>query len=125
MVAVGGSFVGEQMAISNFRRAKVLAKLNGRCAYCGVRPKRVHVDHIVPMSKGGSSGLDNLLPACEQCNIVKSDKDLEAFRKNIETRVDRARIQSVDFQVCERYGLIQVRKKPIQFYFEVNSAAAH
>ena len=32
-----------------------------------------NVDHIVPVSKGGTNDLDNLVTACEQCNLGKSD----------------------------------------------------
>lgn len=33
-----------------------------------------HVDHVIPLSKGGSDELDNVRPAHGQCNIVKHAK---------------------------------------------------
>lgn len=48
------------------------------CKACGRSPATnpgvvLHVDHIVPWSKGGETTLDNLQTLCEVCNIGKSD----------------------------------------------------
>lgn len=48
---------------------------NGKCYYCGQKVgKNYHVDHIVPLSRGGSNGPENLVIACPTCNLRKSDK---------------------------------------------------
>lgn len=51
-----------------------------RCFYCWTavevlkrRGVYMTVDHVIPRSKGGSSGLHNLVTACERCNNAKSD----------------------------------------------------
>ena len=53
------------------------------CAYCGLpidlnapksAPLSFTVDHVVPVSAGGSDRMDNLVPAHYRCNIAKSDK---------------------------------------------------
>lgn len=41
--------------------------------------KTYHFDHIVPYSRGGSSGLENLGIACKWANIAKSDMMLDEF----------------------------------------------
>ena len=43
------------------------------CAQCGSRD-RIHKDHIVPVSRGGSNGLENLQPLCIGCNLSKHDR---------------------------------------------------
>jgi 5-methylcytosine-specific restriction endonuclease McrA len=48
------------------------------CAYCGTR-ERVEVDHIVPVSAGGTNTADNLTAACRSCNVRKRDKSLLTF----------------------------------------------
>lgn len=41
-----------------------------RCAYCGLR-KKLTRDHVIPISKGGSNTVDNIVPACISCNCSK------------------------------------------------------
>lgn len=39
-------------------------------------------DHLIPKSKGGSKGLNNLVPACQPCNTLRGNFDsLEEFDK--------------------------------------------
>lgn len=52
---------------------------DGLCAYCGIRvfltlPKDCHVDHILPLSRGGSNYPDNLCLTCSSCNTSKGAK---------------------------------------------------
>lgn len=49
------------------------------CSYCGTRPTRVEVDHIVPVSAGGTGAWDNLTPACRPCNAAKGSRTLLSF----------------------------------------------
>lgn len=46
------------------------------CTRCGKRPPEVvlHMDHIVPASKGGPSNRQNLQFLCASCNLKKSNK---------------------------------------------------
>lgn len=46
------------------------------CVRCGKQPPEVmlHIDHIVPASKGGSSHRENLQYLCAACNLAKSNK---------------------------------------------------
>lgn len=41
---------------------------NGRCVYCGEQ-KDLHLDHIIPLSKGGASIAENLQILCQKCNL--------------------------------------------------------
>jgi 5-methylcytosine-specific restriction endonuclease McrA len=43
------------------------------CAACGSR-NDVHVDHIIPVSKGGTSERSNLQPLCYWCNGIKGGR---------------------------------------------------
>ena len=56
-------------------RFKTLMKFNFTCQYCGRKAPEVilHIDHIVPKSKGGRGTMDNLTVACFECNMGKSD----------------------------------------------------
>lgn len=53
----------------------------GRCAYClqDLNELGYHVDHVQPLSRGGSNGPENILLACHDCNLNKGDKLLEEW----------------------------------------------
>lgn len=49
------------------------------CAYCGSQGDNLEVDHIVPVSRGGSNDIRNLTLACRPCNMRKRDQTAEEF----------------------------------------------
>lgn len=59
-------------------RYDILKRDNFKCVICGRTPKRdgitLHVDHIIPVSKGGKTEPENLRTLCSICNLGKSDK---------------------------------------------------
>lgn len=61
------------MAISARTRFKVLIRDEFTCRYCGKRgnQSQLHVDHVRPVSAGGSDAIDNLVTACVDCNLGK------------------------------------------------------
>jgi 5-methylcytosine-specific restriction endonuclease McrA len=66
------------------RRARRLHRAQrGRCAYChrpmdpapgsSDRPRGITVDHVVPLSRGGTDADENVVGACWACNQRKGD----------------------------------------------------
>lgn len=55
---------------------------NGRCVYCGEKTK-LTLDHVVPLSRGGIHGLENLVGACSSCNSSKGDKLIDEWLVSI------------------------------------------
>ena len=55
---------------------KLLGFSEPECKKCSKRPPEVklHIDHIFPISMGGSSRANNLQFLCSDCNLKKSDK---------------------------------------------------
>ena len=55
------------------KRFRVLERDGFRCVYCGAMAPNVvlHVDHIIPLSRGGTNEIDNLCTACWACNVGK------------------------------------------------------
>jgi len=51
------------------------------CYWCNISLKnvKVHIDHYVPLSKGGEHTISNLVVTCAKCNLSKSAKDPIAF----------------------------------------------
>lgn len=57
-------------------RYLVMKKDRFRCRACGASPATnpqvtLHIDHIIPIAKGGNSEFSNLQTLCEKCNIGK------------------------------------------------------
>jgi len=58
-------------------RYKVLTRDKSTCQCCGAKAcdgVQLHVDHIKPVSKGGTNILENLQTLCRDCNLGKSNK---------------------------------------------------
>jgi hypothetical protein len=72
----------EDDPVSDSVRYRLLKKANGRCSLCGATKKEtvLHVDHIVPRSRGGTNDESNLQVLCLKCNLGKSNKDATDFR---------------------------------------------
>lgn len=52
--------------------AAKLSCAGGLCTYCKRPLGRVtHKDHVIPVSRGGSDSIDNVTPACWDCNMAK------------------------------------------------------
>lgn len=57
-------------------RSDVYHKCECRCAHCGVHlsyHSDFTVEHVIPINKGGTNDMDNLVALCEACNKAKSD----------------------------------------------------
>lgn len=59
-------------------RFEVFKRDGFKCQYCGSSAPDVilHVDHVMPVSKGGDNDMMNLITSCESCNGGKSDREL-------------------------------------------------
>ena len=59
-------------------RFLVMKRDNFKCCMCGASPAKdpsveLHIDHIIPWSKGGETVVENLQTLCSKCNLGKSD----------------------------------------------------
>ena len=61
----------DKLRYSILKRDGFKCKICGRTAEDGIK---LHVDHIIPVSKGGETVLNNLRTLCETCNRGKSDE---------------------------------------------------
>lgn len=63
-------------------RADVWDRSGGVCHYCNksLHPLRdFHVDHVIPVVKGGTNDHGNLVASCRDCNSSKHTKSAPAF----------------------------------------------
>lgn len=68
------------MPVSRRLRYEVLRRDNYACRYCGAGAPDVKltVDHVIPVTLGGSDEPQNLITACEPCNNGKSSTSPDA-----------------------------------------------
>lgn len=68
------------MAISKRTRFEVLRRDKHTCQYCGEKAPHaiLHVDHVIPVTLGGSDKPDNLVAACKDCNLGKASVPADA-----------------------------------------------
>lgn len=64
-------------------RFAVLKRAGNRCELCGIstQERQIDVDHIIPVSKGGSNDESNLQALCRKCNAQKGNGDDTDFRE--------------------------------------------
>lgn len=62
---------------------EIFKKWKYQCAFCGKKGGAnntvLSIDHIVPVSHGGTDDQDNLISACRKCNKRKGSKPIEEF----------------------------------------------
>ena len=77
--------------ISGSIRYNVLKRARHRCELCGGHEDQValHVDHIIPRSKGGPDGISNYQALCMTCNTNKRDTDDTDFRGILDSYSNR------------------------------------
>lgn len=113
-------------AINKKLRQQVFDKCNGHCAYCGcdLTLKTMQVDHVESVfnaeywdRKEVDNSFDNLMPACRQCNFYKGAYDLEVFRREMKSLMERVRKPFI-FRLAEKYRMVQELAWDGKFYFE-------
>jgi len=139
--------------LSKKLRFEVLKRDGYVCQYCGHGAPKVvlHIDHIVPVARGGSNDIENLVTACEACNsgkrasfhddqlgeVIALRKKVEQLEEDIlllrqEREIFRDNALSSAEQICNSYDLDLA---PVDFnflweaifqlgYSEVNNAFA-
>ena len=65
--------ITNRIKFSNETRKTVLRIHHGICPICGmpVTEDEATIDHIIPLSRGGTNDLNNLRPTHEKCNLLK------------------------------------------------------
>lgn len=68
-------------------RCQLLLKCYGRVVKRATRhqcqPNDAHIDHVLPLSRGGSHTYDNVVTACAACNLYKGNLTLGEARERI------------------------------------------
>ena len=103
----------ERKNISKKLRFEVYKRDNFTCQYCGRKAPDIvlNIDHIVPVSKGGTNEILNLITSCFDCNNGKSNIPL-----NEESALNKQRLQLEQ---------LQERREQIEMMFEWKRSLEH
>ena len=133
-------------------RELVWNKYGHRCAYCG-KPlpyEKMQVDHVWPQHLSDRENqhvysyetklterykeinradyklndIQNLNPACRQCNFYKGGETLDQFRNKLHTLIHRCRKEYIN-KVAEDYGIYVYHEWDGKFFFEKYVPAIH
>ena len=107
-------------------RRRVYEKYGGRCAYCGqpIAYRDMQVEHLVPLAKGGADREENYMPSCHTCNHYKHTLMVEQFRQEIGKAPNRLMRYDTAYRLAVRFGLLELNRKPVTFYFERKESGA-
>ena len=101
------------MNISNYMRNFAIMRTYGRCAYCGkpiiYEKHGATFDHILPLSKKGTTSKDNLFLCCFDCNQEKGSLSLEDYRQKKMLSLQK---------LIKRNGLVIKATGNVKFFFE-------
>lgn len=83
----------KRKSLSKKTRFEVFKRDGFKCMYCGAHPPGVllHVDHIKPVAEGGKNHIDNLITACEPCNLGKGARLLSAVPMDLAEKAESVR----------------------------------
>lgn len=116
------------------RTKEVWKKSGGKCWYCGVRltpptsntniptsyiDRMFTMDHIQPLSKGGTKALSNLVGACRKCNNRKGSGTVSFLRmKMIAERKHWPKFNQMQYEFLVNRGIDLSTLDHFEFYFE-------
>ena len=79
-------FFGGPPRIPREGAMKVFRRDHFKCQYCGLDGLHrfenwlvLTVDHVHPHARGGQRSMDNLVTACQPCNLLKGQRTYESF----------------------------------------------
>ena len=88
------SYIRPYLSLSvRLSRQNIFLRDSHICQYCNQKfsEKRLTVDHVVPLSKGGRHEWTNVVTACSACNNKKGDKSLELANLKLRSRPEKPR----------------------------------
>lgn len=104
----------KRKAISKKTRFEVFKRDAFTCVYCGAHPPGtlLHIDHVTAVAAGGTNDIDNLVTACEGCNLGKGARDLKVIP---ETLAEKAKlIAEREEQLLGYQSVLEARRERLE-----------
>lgn len=108
--------------ISVRTRFEVFKRDEFTCRYCGRQSPLVvlHIDHIVPVIDGGTNDVINLVTACSDCNLGKSDVPLGAVitsedpaQRTVQIRQQEEALRAYNMEILARDERVAVDRRVV------------
>jgi len=80
--------MAERKPLGKKLRFEVFKRDGFTCIYCGGQPPKVvlHCDHVVAVANDGTNDIDNLVTACDACNLGKGARELTSIPPTLEEK---------------------------------------
>lgn len=110
--------MANRIQFNDFQKKSVYAKCNGKCAICGkpVKFKKMTIDHIMPLSRGGTNDIKNLQLACKRCNSMKSNMTMDDMMGQISEILKYNRKRKL---IEKRNRTSRMRPKVVQYGYQL------
>jgi hypothetical protein len=101
-------------AISTRTRFEIFKRDYFICQYCGEHPPRVilHCDHIRPVCEGGGNEIENLITACQSCNLGKAGIPLDVRPASLASKA--AEVAERECQIAGYEAIMRERRQRIE-----------
>lgn len=83
------------------RKRRLVESFGGKCLDCG-STRGLTIDHIIPLSLGGTSFLDNKQILCESCNTKKDNLAIDFRSKELRRAVRRKMVMLMLYRVSKK-----------------------
>jgi HNH endonuclease len=93
----------QRQSISRETREQVLARSENRCAIRG-RASDLEIAHLVALSEGGDSSVDNLLALCRSCHVALDGNPTISIEELRRQRSAAYRFEQLVGQTFHRLG---------------------
>lgn len=99
--------------LSKKTRFEVFKRDGFTCVYCGATPPKVvlHCDHVVAVANGGANDIDNLVTACDACNMGKGARELTVAPATVKAKAEA--LQEKEEQITAYNALVAEKQRRI------------
>ena len=96
---------GSQFTAADWYR--MIRRAGYRCMYCSRKfePEQLTLDHIVPLSRGGSHSTGNVGPSCAKCNVHKGNKTYVEWKTILSTPIYNSMVAEYRRKTTKRESL--------------------
>jgi hypothetical protein len=111
-----------QRTISKKLRFEIFKRDDFKCIYCGKGTPDVtlEIDHILPVSKGGTNDINNLVTACFDCNRGKTNIELKTVTNSMQLNMEILKEREKQYKEYQKI-LKKFNDILLQQYTEINN----